>query len=70
MTTSEDQFETRRLADRYCSAVDDGDAEVMASLFVPGGRLAVYRPGDAPGTVRPVSATPHAVDSLLASRPR
>jgi hypothetical protein len=50
----EDGWALRRLADVYCSAVDDGDAERMASLFVPGGRLVVYRPGEWPGTAEPL----------------
>jgi len=44
-----DHLAMRRLADVYCSAVDDGDAERMAALFVPGGELVVYRPGQWPG---------------------
>jgi hypothetical protein len=54
VTLLEDQVALRRLADVYCSAVDDGDAELMASLFAPGGRLVVYRPGDWPGSGEPL----------------
>jgi hypothetical protein len=55
MTLPSDYVELRRLADVYCSAVDDGDAERMASLFVPeGGRLVVYPPGLWPGTGEPL----------------
>jgi hypothetical protein len=49
--TVEDQLALRRLADVYCSAVDDGDAALMASLFAPGGRLVVYQP-DRPEPLR------------------
>ena len=44
----------RRLADVYCSAVDDGDANLMGSLFVPDGRLVVYEPGASPGHGEPL----------------
>ena len=44
-----DQLEMRRLADVYCSAVDDGDAARMGGLFVPDGELVVFRPGQWPG---------------------
>lgn len=44
----------RRLADVYCSAVDDGDADLMASLFVPDGELVVYEPGAWPGKGEPL----------------
>jgi hypothetical protein len=44
----------RRLADVYCSAVDDGDPELMASLFAPGGQLVVYEPGSWPGAGEPL----------------
>jgi SnoaL-like domain len=54
MTDIEDHAAMRRLADVYCSAVDDGDAERMAALFAPGGRLVVYRPGDWPGAGEPL----------------
>jgi hypothetical protein len=54
MTDFEDQVAMRRLADVYCSAVDDGDAAAMAALFAPGGRLVVYRPGDWPGAGEPL----------------
>jgi len=42
-----DLLEIRALADRYASAVDDGDLERMASLFAPGGSLRVFAPGGA-----------------------
>jgi hypothetical protein len=54
MTELEDHAAMRRLADVYCSAVDDGNAELMASLFADGGRLVVYRPGEWPGTAEPL----------------
>jgi SnoaL-like domain len=49
MNEFEDQVALRRLASVYCTYVDDGDAQRMASLFVPGGRLVVYPPGARPG---------------------
>jgi hypothetical protein len=49
MSEIESTLAIRRLADVYCSAVDDGDADLMASLFVPEGRLVVYEPGSRPG---------------------
>ena len=54
MTGFEDQAAMRRLADVYCSAVDDGDAERMDALFVPEGRLVVYPPGKWPGEAEPL----------------
>lgn len=54
MTELDDHVATRRLADVYCSAVDDGDADRMAALFSADGRLVVYRPGDWPGTGEPL----------------
>ncbi len=45
MLGTEDRLELRAMADRYCSAVDDGDAAGMTALFVPAGRLVVYEPG-------------------------
>jgi hypothetical protein len=54
MTEFEDHAAMRRLADVYCSAVDDGNAERMAALFVPEGRLVVYPPGTWPGEVEPL----------------
>jgi SnoaL-like protein len=54
MTDFEDQVAMRRLADMYCSAVDDGDAEAMAALFVPDGRLVVFAPGTGPGDGEPI----------------
>ena len=53
-TALEDEVATRRLASVYCSAVDNGDAERMASLFVPDGRLVVYAPGCRPGSGEPL----------------
>jgi hypothetical protein len=50
----EDGVALRRLADVYCSAVDDGDAERMASLFTADGRLVVYPPGTWPGEAAPL----------------
>lgn len=50
----EDEVAMRRLVSIYCSAVDDGDAERMASLFVPGGQLVVYSPGGQPGSAEPL----------------
>lgn len=41
----QDEGALRRLAAIYCSYVDDGEAEKMAALFAPGGKLVVYRPG-------------------------
>jgi hypothetical protein len=54
MTEFEDQVATRRLATVYCSAVDNGDAELMESLFVGGGQLVVYAPGSKPGVGEPL----------------
>jgi SnoaL-like domain len=54
MSAFEDQVELRTLASVYCSAVDDGDAERMASLFTPDGRLVVYPPGTWPGQAEPL----------------
>jgi hypothetical protein len=54
MTELEAQLAMRRLADVYCSAVDDGDADRMAALFSPEGRLVVYRPGEWPGHAEPL----------------
>jgi hypothetical protein len=54
MISFEDHAAMRHLADVYCSAVDDGDAERMASLFVPGGQLVVYPPGTWPGEAEPL----------------
>ena len=54
MTGFEDQAAMRRLADVYCSAVDDDDAERMDALFVPEGRLVVYPPGKWPGEAEPL----------------
>jgi hypothetical protein len=54
MTQFEAHAEMRRLADVYCSAVDDGDADRMGALFVSGGRLVVYPPGAWPGEVEPL----------------
>jgi hypothetical protein len=54
MTEFEDQVATRRLCAIYCSVVDDGNAERMASLFVPNGRLVVYAPGSSPGSSAPL----------------
>jgi hypothetical protein len=44
--TLPDVVELRELADRYCSAVDDGDAARMAGFFAPGGKLVVFEPGE------------------------
>jgi hypothetical protein len=49
-----DQVATRRLASIYCTAVDDGDAERMASLFVAGGQLVLFAPGSQPGSAEPL----------------
>lgn len=49
-----DRLDVRRLADVYCSAVDDGDAARMASLFTADGRLVVYAPGASPGSGEPL----------------
>src|SRR5262249_34998710 len=54
MMFAADLTETRVLASRYCSAVDDGDAARMASLFEPPGRLVVYAPGSTPGKSEPL----------------
>lgn len=54
MRQFEDDAATRRLASIYCSAVDDGEAERMASLFVPSGKLVVYPPGSTPGSAEPL----------------
>jgi hypothetical protein len=54
MSGVDDHVACRRLADVYCSAVDDGDAPRMASLFHPVAKLVVYRPGDWPGTAEPL----------------
>ncbi len=54
MTEIEDTLALRRLADVYCSAVDDGDDERMASLFSDDGRLVVYPPGAWPGEAEPL----------------
>jgi len=51
---TEDFVALRRLADRYCSAVDDGEADKMASLFTADGELVVYPPGTRPGTEEPL----------------
>jgi hypothetical protein len=50
----EDALALRRLADVYCSAVDDADAERMRSLFVPDGHLVVYAEGAVPGEAEPL----------------
>jgi hypothetical protein len=43
MTRAEaDVVQLRLLVDAYASAVDDGDGDGMAALFVPGGELLVY----------------------------
>ena len=54
MSDFEDHVACRRLADVYCSYVDDGDAKAMASLFHPIGKLVVYNPGDWPGAAEPL----------------
>ena len=54
MSSVEDLVALRRLADLYCSAVDDGDAKRMASLFADGGELVVYAPGARPGKGEPL----------------
>jgi len=41
----EDEAALRRLASLYCTAVDDGDADAMAGLFIPQGSLIVYPAG-------------------------
>jgi hypothetical protein len=54
MSNFEDYVATRQLASIYCSAVDDGNTERMASLFVPNGQLIVYSVGSAPGSAEPL----------------
>lgn len=54
MLNFEDCVATRQLASIYCSAVDDGNAERMASLFVPNGQLVVYPSGSIPGSAEPL----------------
>jgi hypothetical protein len=51
---SDDLVAMRQLASVYCSAVDDGNAERMASLFVPNGQLIVYPAGSQPGSAEPM----------------
>jgi hypothetical protein len=36
----------RDLAARYATAVDEGDADGFASVFLPEGRIRMFRPGD------------------------
>jgi hypothetical protein len=40
-----DELELRRLVESYGVAVDDGDPEAIAALFVPDGALHVYEAG-------------------------
>jgi hypothetical protein len=54
MSSIEGTVALRRLADVYCTAVDDGDADLMGSLFVPEGELVVYEPGARPGHGEPL----------------
>lgn len=54
MLNADDFVAMRQLASVYCSAVDDGDADRMAALFVPDGRLIVYPAGAMPGSSEPL----------------
>lgn len=54
MSDIEDWVALRRLADVYCSAVDDGDAARMQALFVPDGHLTVYAEGADPREDEPM----------------
>jgi hypothetical protein len=41
-----DEAALRELAARYATAVDAGDADRFAALFLPEGRIRMFRPGD------------------------